>query len=65
MKVALVVLFLCGCASPGMQDLSFDQKMQVYDRMKINPPQIPFYPMQVYQQPTVTCQRVGNLIQCY
>lgn len=49
MKIILVTLLLCGCAPLNTQNLTYEQRMQLFDRMRLQPHQVQFYPMQIPQ----------------
>ncbi len=57
----LIVLLLCGCSGINTQNMTYEQKMQLYDRMKLQPYQVQYYPI----QKPVTCYTVNDVVQCY
>lgn len=70
MKMLLLVLMLSACAAPIPQNLTFEQKMMLYDRMKLTPYQQPYFPVQQRntepQHRIVTCtQLTPTMTQCY
>ena len=55
--------FLTGCATDPLPGASFEQRMMVYDRLRLQPIYTPFYPMIVPQYP-VTCFVNGQFVSC-
>lgn len=49
MKIILVALLLCGCVPLNTQNLTYEQRMQLFDRMRLQPYQVQFHPMQIPQ----------------
>lgn len=52
MKIALAVatLLLTGCIPPpNTQGMTYEQRMMLFDRMRLQPYQVQYYPMQVPQ----------------
>ena len=68
MKYALIALLLSGCAMQPLntEGMSYEQKMMLFDRMRLQYRPVQFYPMPVQQQRTTTCYSVGDdMVQCY
>ena len=63
MRYLVICLALAGCATEGQQqpsNLTFEQKMQLFNAMRIQTPPVQFYPMQVAPRaPAVMCREIS------